>query len=167
MVTATRTAYEIAAQTPDPELPVVTIGDLGILRAVDQSGDGVLVTITPTYSGCPAMREIAADVVNRLRGHGVTAVTVRFALAPAWTTDWITPDGRRKLAEAGIAPPGPAPALTGSAPVPISFGLPAPVRCPRCGAQDTTTVAVFGSTACKSLHRCRACEEPFEGMKAL
>ena len=164
MVTATQTAYDVAAQTPDPELPVVTIADLGILREVDEVDGTVVVTITPTYSGCPAMREIAADLTARLRSAGFDEVTVRFALAPAWTTDWITDDGRRKLATAGIAPP--ARTSTGSGgPVPITLGLPVP--CPRCGSPRTSSIATFGSTACKSLHRCLDCLEPFEAVKSL
>jgi ring-1,2-phenylacetyl-CoA epoxidase subunit PaaD len=155
--------FDVAAQTPDPELPFVTIADLGILRDVDVSGGGVVVTITPTYSGCPAMREIAADVAARLSRAGFGDVTVRFALAPAWTTDWITAAGHRKLADAGIAPPAPAPA----GPVPITFGHAAAVPCPRCGSAHTMRVAAFGATACKSLHRCLDCAEPFEAMKPL
>ena len=166
MVTVTQTAYDVAAQTPDPELPVVTIADLGILRQVDEVDGTVVVTITPTYSGCPAMREIAADVAARLRSAGFDEVTVRFALSPAWTTDWITDDGRRKLATAGIAPPAPTSAHT-AGPVPIALGLPVAVPCPRCGSPRTSSIAPFGSTACKSLHRCLNCLEPFEAVKSL
>jgi ring-1,2-phenylacetyl-CoA epoxidase subunit PaaD len=162
-------AYQAAAATPDPELPTLTIEDLGILRAVDYSptGDGaqVIVTITPTYSGCPAMREISADVRWRLTRAGFAQVTVKTQLAPPWTTDWITEDGRRKLAAAGIAPPSPAPRRAG--PVPLTLTAPPSPRCPRCGSTETTRTAEFSATACKSLHRCHACGEPFEGVKAL
>ena len=161
--TTHRTAYDVAAQTPDPELPIVTIADLGILRGVETVGDKVVVTITPTYSGCPAMREIAADIAARLDAAGFGEATVRFALSPAWTTEWITEDGRAKLAEAGIAPPAP-PAV---GPVPIMLGRPRVITCPRCGSHDTVTVAAFGATACKSLHRCKSCAEPFEAVKSL
>jgi ring-1,2-phenylacetyl-CoA epoxidase subunit PaaD len=165
MVTAAESTWEVAAATPDPELPTVTIGELGILRAVDETPDGVVVTITPTYSGCPAMREISADVERRLRAAGHLDVQVRTALAPAWSTDWITAEGHRKLAAAGIAPP--APARHRSGPVPLTLGPRPAVRCPRCGSADTVLAAAFGSTACKALHRCRACAEPFEAVKPI
>jgi ring-1,2-phenylacetyl-CoA epoxidase subunit PaaD len=160
------TAYAAAAGTPDPELPMLTIADLGILRNVAMSADGVLVTITPTYSGCPAIREISADVQRRLVRAGFPRVTVRTQLAPPWSSDWITPEGRRKLAGAGIAPPAPAPRRTG--PVPLTLGAPpSSPDCPRCGSPDTRRTAEFSATACKSLHRCEACGEPFETVKAL
>ncbi|HTU73343.1 MAG TPA: 1,2-phenylacetyl-CoA epoxidase subunit PaaD [Trebonia sp.] len=162
---AATVAYDVAAGTPDPELPMVTVADLGILRAVDVTGDGVQVTITPTYSGCPAMREIGADITRRLARAGFDRVTVRTQLAPAWTTDWITADGRRKLAAAGIAPPAAAP--RGDGPVPLTLGLPAPARCPRCGSASTRRTAEFSATACKSLYRCGECGEPFEAVKPL
>jgi len=163
------TAYDIAAATPDPELPMLTVGDLGILRSVEDTADGVVVTITPTYSGCPAMREISADVRHRLERAGFGSVTVQTRLAPPWTSDWITADGRRKLAAAGIAPPSPAPrwAARRGGPVPLTLGSPPSPGCPRCGSADTVRVAEFGATACKSLYRCAACGEPFEGVKAI
>jgi ring-1,2-phenylacetyl-CoA epoxidase subunit PaaD len=176
VVTEQAMAWDVAASTPDPELPMLTIGDLGILRSVHyfpggENGIGgeVVVTITPTYSGCPAMREISADVRGRLNRAGFPEVTVRSQLSPAWSTDWITPAGRRKLAKSGIAPPSAAPRRTG--PVPLTLG-PAPgpgaaPRCPRCGSADTRLTAQFSATACKSLHRCNACGEPFEAVKAI
>ena len=166
-VTARTPAYDVAAGTPDPEIPTLTIEDLGILRSADYSpGLGVVVTITPTYSGCPAMREIAADVQARLNRAGFERVTVATQLAPPWSTDWITPEGRRKLAAVGIAPPSPAPHRSG--PVPLTLGRRSEsARCPRCGSADTRLTAQFSATACKSLHRCNACGEPFEGVKAL
>jgi len=165
-VTARTPAYDAAAGTPDPEIPVLTIEDLGILRTVNDCPDrGVVVTITPTYSGCPAMREIAADVQARLHRAGFERVTVATQLAPPWTTDWITAEGHRKLAAAGIAPPSAAPRRTG--PVPLTLGPPSSPACPRCGSPDTRRTAQFGATACKSLHRCDACGEPFEAVKAL
>jgi ring-1,2-phenylacetyl-CoA epoxidase subunit PaaD len=163
MVTAA--AYDIAAGTPDPELPMLTVADLGILRAVDVTADGVVVTITPTYSGCPAMREISADITHRLTRAGCDRVTVRTQLAPPWSSDWITVDGRRKLAEAGIAPPSPAPRHSGS--VPLTLSRKAPATCPRCGSSRTRRTAEFSATACKSLYRCDECGEPFEGVKPL
>ena len=167
MVTApTRAAaYDVAAGTPDPELPMLTVADLGILRAVDVTPEGVQVTITPTYSGCPAMREITTDVHARLTQAGFAHVTVNTQLAPAWTTDWITKDGHRKLAANGIAPPTPARRRSG--PVPLTLTAPPPAPSPRCGSADTRRTAEFSATACKSLHRCNACGEPFEGVKAL
>jgi ring-1,2-phenylacetyl-CoA epoxidase subunit PaaD len=149
------TAYEVAAGTPDPELPMLTVADLGILRAVDVSASGAAVTITPTYSGCPAMHEISADIVARLTRAGYDQVSIRIQLAPPWTSEWITDEGRRKLAAAGIAPPG----------GPVSLTL--SVACPRCGSLRTRQTARFGATACRSLHRCESCEEPFEAVKPL
>jgi ring-1,2-phenylacetyl-CoA epoxidase subunit PaaD len=170
-VAARTPAYGVAAGTPDPEIPTLTIEDLGILRSVDYSPSrGIVVTITPTYSGCPAMREIAADVQARLNRAGFERVTVATQLAPPWTTDWITPEGRRKLAAVGIAPPPEARASAApprGGPVPLTLGRAPAARCPRCGSPDTRLTAQFSATACKSLHRCNACGEPFEGVKAL
>lgn len=162
------TAYDVAAGTPDPELPMVTIADLGILRAVDESRSGVSVTITPTYSGCPAMREISVDIARRLAGAGYGEVSIRTQLAPPWSSEWITADGRRKLTEAGIAAPSPAPARNRGGPVPLTLGLRAPAApCPRCGSAQTRRTAEFSATACRSLYRCEACDEPFEAVKPL
>jgi ring-1,2-phenylacetyl-CoA epoxidase subunit PaaD len=127
----------------------------------------VTVTITPTYSGCPAMREISADLQHRLHSAGYPDVTVRTALAPAWSSDWITMDGRRKLAEAGIAPPSSAAPARGG-PVPLTLTTRASaVACPRCGSTDTHQTAQFSGTACKALYRCASCAEPFEHIKAI
>jgi len=160
-------AYDVAAATPDPEIPTLTIEDLGILRSVDYSpGRGTVVTITPTYSGCPALREMAADVQARLHRAGFERVTVATQLSPPWSTDWITAEGHRKLAAVGIAPPSAAPQRDG--PVPLTLGVrPASPRCPRCDSPDTRLTAQFGATACKSLHRCTACGEPFEAVKPI
>jgi ring-1,2-phenylacetyl-CoA epoxidase subunit PaaD len=160
-------ARRVAAAVLDPELPVLTLADLGVLRAVVPDDDGgVLVTITPTYSGCPAMDTMRADLVSDLTAAGFDRVRVRTVLSPAWTTDWITEDGRRKLAEYGVAPPGPAPRHSG--PVPLTLVPPAPtVRCPHCGSTDTELLSQFGATACKALRRCRSCVEPFEHFKEL
>jgi ring-1,2-phenylacetyl-CoA epoxidase subunit PaaD len=156
---------ELVGRVPDPELPVLTIADLGVLRdvTVDEHGH-VEVTITPTYSGCPAMDAIRADIAAVLAEHGHPHATVRTVLAPAWTTDWITPAGRAALTEYGVAPPGPRPA----GPVLLQIGRkPAPVACPRCGSADTREVSRFSSTACKSLHACVSCLEPFDHVKAI
>ena len=133
MVAPARTpAYDVAAGTPDPEIPTLTIEDLGILRSADYSpGRGVVVTITPTYSGCPAMREIAVDVQARLNRAGFERVTVETQLAPAWTTDWITAEGHRKLAAVGIAPPSAAPRRT--RPIPLTLGRAPSPSCPARG----------------------------------
>ncbi len=158
-------AYAVAAAVPDPELPQLTLEDLGILRDVREHGDTVTATITPTYSGCPAMREISHDLTHHLKQAGYRTVEVRTQLAPAWTSDWITAAGRAKLAAAGIAPPHGAPPRTG--PVPLTLGRRVTVTCPRCGSSDTVETAAFSGTACKSLHRCAECREPFEQVKAI
>jgi ring-1,2-phenylacetyl-CoA epoxidase subunit PaaD len=156
-------AWETARSVPDPELPYLTVADLGILRDVREDGDAVTVTITPTYSGCPAMHQIAADLVHHLKRAGYRHVDIKTALSPAWTSDWITAEGRRKLSAAGIAPPrSAAPAARG--PVPVTLTR-APVRCPRCGSADTRQTARFSATACKALYLCRECLEPFEYVK--
>jgi ring-1,2-phenylacetyl-CoA epoxidase subunit PaaD len=166
-------AHAVAAAVPDPELPQLTLADLGILRSVEAGPDGLVVTVTPTYSGCPALREIAADLRARLAGAGFAPVTVRTSLAPPWTTDWITPDGHRKLAAAGIAPPSPAPRRDGPAAFipldsfPLTLEPPPSPPCPRCGSAATERTADFSGTACKSLHRCTGCAEPFEAVKPL
>jgi ring-1,2-phenylacetyl-CoA epoxidase subunit PaaD len=165
-----RAARQVAEAVPDPELPMVTLADLGILRAVAAEGERVVVTITPTYSGCPALREIAHDLRHRLTQAGFTDVIVRTELAPAWSSDWITPEGRSKLRAAGIAPPGPArrrQAPPGPVPLTLTTTRREPVPCPRCGAADTTQTAAFSATACKALFRCEACREPFEYVKEI
>jgi ring-1,2-phenylacetyl-CoA epoxidase subunit PaaD len=167
MVSATTLARQVAESVPDPELPMLTLADLGILRDVTVTGSHVVVSLTPTYSGCPAMQEMRSDVAARLAGAGLTDVEVRTVLSPPWSTDWITEEGRRKLAAAGIAPPGPAPRLAGG-PVPLTLTVPdRRVTCPACGSGDTERTAAFSATACKDLHRCRACAEPFEHIKEI
>ena len=154
---------EVLAQVTDPEIPVITIEDLGILRDVTMDGTTITVTITPTYSGCPAMDEIRADISTALAAHGWDDVVVKLVLSPAWTTDWMSADGRRKLEEYGIAPPR----RTRSGPVAVSLssrertGL----TCPQCGSRDTEELSRFASTACKSMWRCKACREPFDHFK--
>ncbi|MCL7426583.1 1,2-phenylacetyl-CoA epoxidase subunit PaaD [Streptomyces sp. YS415] len=160
-----RHARHLAEQVPDPELPMLTLADLGVLREVTLTEDGTVVAeLTPTYSGCPAMAEMRADVAARLRDAGYPRVEIRTVLNPPWTSDWITPEGRRKLAEHGIAPPGPAP----RGPVPLTL---TPTRrtvpCPRCASADTEETSRFAATSCKALWRCRACREPFEYVKEI
>jgi ring-1,2-phenylacetyl-CoA epoxidase subunit PaaD len=154
-----------AAEVPDPEIPVLTIAELGILRDVRFAADGrPEVVLTPTYSGCPATEAIRQDVLSAVRAVDPRA-TVVVELAPAWTTDWITESGRTKLVEYGIAPPRP----TRSGPVPVQLGrsMPAVVRCPRCESTNTELISQFGSTPCKALRRCLACAEPFDEFKPL
>ena len=161
------TAAAVAATVTDPEMPMVTLADLGIIREVREEGDGVVVTITPTYSGCPAMAEIRSDLRHALRAAGYVDVDVRTVLSPAWTTDWITDQGREKLAAAGIAPPGPAPRRA-DGPIPLVLGPSRRVvACPRCGHPDTEQIAAFSATACRELRRCPACREPFDHVKEI
>ncbi|HVK22284.1 MAG TPA: 1,2-phenylacetyl-CoA epoxidase subunit PaaD [Actinokineospora sp.] len=158
-------ARQVAESVLDPELPVLTLADLGVLREVSEDGGRVVVTITPTYSGCPALDEMRADLHTKLTEAGYADVEIRTALRPAWTTDWISEDGLRKLADHGIAPPQRiGPRAVG----PIPLNLAPPVRrvaCPRCGSARTTELSRFGSTACKALRRCEDCREPFEQIK--
>jgi ring-1,2-phenylacetyl-CoA epoxidase subunit PaaD len=167
MVTTTRTAWEVAATVPDPELPMVTLADLGILRSVDDDGRTVTVTITPTYSGCPAMREISHDLRHRLTAAGWAEVVVRTALAPAWSSDWITAEGRAKLSAAGIAPPNAA-VQRPAGPIPLTLVTRTRVvACPRCRSRETRETSAFSATACKALYRCGGCDEPFEYVKEI
>lgn len=162
MVTAMTTtdAWRIAAAVADPEVPVLTIEDLGVLRAVESDGARVRVDITPTYSGCPAMDTIRDDVILALTAAGFGEVEVRLVLAPAWTTDWMSDGGKRKLERYGVAPPT-GRAAVHDGPIPLTLS----VRCPRCGSLDTREVSRFGSTSCKALFECRACLEPFDHFK--
>ncbi|HEX3350619.1 MAG TPA: 1,2-phenylacetyl-CoA epoxidase subunit PaaD [Acetobacteraceae bacterium] len=152
-------AWDAAAAVVDPEIPVLTIADLGVLRDVEVHDDGVTVAITPTYTGCPAMNMIAVEVETALARAGIANGRVRQVMSPAWTTDWMSEAGRRKLAEYGIAPP---PKAGGRRAL---FGAGETVTCPRCGSSDTERISEFGSTACKSLRRCRSCAEPFDQFK--
>lgn len=167
MVTATTTPLEaelarIAGAVPDPELPVLTLAELGVLRGVHITGPGrVEVALTPTYTGCPAVETMSTDIEHALHEHGIPEVTVVTVLAPAWTTDDISEEGRRKLTEFGIAPPRPQ----GPAGGPVALTL--AIRCPHCGSTDTELLSRFSSTACKALRRCTSCREPFDHFKEL
>lgn len=152
-VEAARAALETVK---DPEVPVLSIIDLGIMRDVTVDGESATVTITPTYSGCPAMEHIEGRITETLLAVGFRDVTVETVLSPAWTTDWMTEQGKRALEEFGIASPRPT-----------SVTLRLPIRCPHCGSKDTECVSEFGSTACKALYRCRDCLEPFDYFKEL
>ncbi|WP_327316433.1 1,2-phenylacetyl-CoA epoxidase subunit PaaD [Streptomyces sp. NBC_01235] len=187
MVTLTPLEAEllaVAGAVPDPELPVLTLQELGVLRAVHiRDTDAVEVELTPTYTGCPAVEAMSADIEQALHEHGVREVTVRTVLTPAWSTDDISAEGRRKLREFGIAPPRATRSAPG--PVPLTLGPThtvrsephnllegpdepdEPVRCPHCGSADTELLSRFSSTACKALRRCLSCREPFDHFKEL
>lgn len=166
-VTRVGRARQLAATVVDPELPMLTLADLGVLRDVELSEDGaVVVSITPTYSGCPAIATMRDDLVRRLQQEGFEDVRVKVALHPAWTTDWITPNGKAALVQAGISPPGPAPRREG----PVTLQLASPRRalhCPRCASTDVALTSEYGSTACKAMYRCLACLEPFDHVKEI
>lgn len=157
-------ARTVAATVTDPEMPMLTLADLGVLRDVDEDGRRVRVTITPTYSGCPAMATMRDDLVRALRAAGYAEVEIRISLSPPWSSDWISDAGRRKLRANGISPPGPAP----EGPVLLNLApLRRAIHCPRCGDADVEVTSEFGATACKALYRCRACLEPFEHVKEI
>jgi ring-1,2-phenylacetyl-CoA epoxidase subunit PaaD len=144
--------WEWLEQVPDPEIPVISVVDLGVVRDVAWSGDALEIAVTPTYSGCPATTVIAMDIEAALLDRGVTTVRVRTKIAPPWTTDWLSAKGRARLEEFGIAPPSPGGG---------------PVRCPRCRATALTRVSQFGSTPCKAQWRCDKCLEPFDYFKCI
>lgn len=159
-------ARAVAESVVDPELPMLSLADLGVLRDVELTEGEVIVSITPTYSGCPAMATMRDDLVRSLQENGFHRVQVRVALHPAWTSDWISPKGRAALAAAGISPPGAAPRRQG----PIALTLnptPRPVNCPRCDSPQVELTSEFGSTACKAMYRCSSCLEPFEHIKEI
>ena len=156
----------VASRVTDPEMPMLTLADLGVLRDVEVEGDRAVVTITPTYSGCPAMATMRDDLVHALTDAGWVDVEVRVRLHPAWSTDWISDEGRQALRDHGISPPGPATHRDG--PVPLTL---TPTRralaCPRCASPAVEVVSEFGPTACKASYRCTACLEPFEHVKEI
>lgn len=153
-----RRAWDAAASVVDPEIPVLTIADLGVLRDVVFDGEHIEVAITPTYSGCPAMNMIALEIEVALERAGFRHPKVRTVLSPAWTTDWMSEEGRRKLSAYGIAPPQASHSRR------ALFGEQS-VACPQCGSKETELLSEFGSTSCKALWRCKSCREPFDYFK--
>ncbi|MFI6712679.1 1,2-phenylacetyl-CoA epoxidase subunit PaaD [Nonomuraea sp. NPDC050478] len=166
-----RRAVEAAGRVRDPEMPMLTLADLGVLRDVEvvrdaEGGEVVIASITPTYTGCPAMATMRDDLVHRLNDAGFARVEVRVVLDPPWSSDWISERGRAALRAAGLSAPGPAPRRTG--PVPLTLGPPRSAPpCPRCGSAATRLTSEFGATACKALYRCTGCLEPFEHVKEI
>lgn len=162
---STDVAYDVAAAVTDPEMPMLTLEDLGVLRGVRESDGHVVVTITPTYSGCPAMATMRDDLLHRLSDAGFDP-RVEVSLSPAWSSDWITERGRQALRDHGLSAPGKARPTTG----PIALTLMPtrrPVTCPRCGSAEVDLTSEFGATACKALYRCLSCLEPFEHVKEI
>lgn len=165
MKTLTQTREElikILSEIPDPEIPVINIQELGILRDVELTQDSCIVTITPTYSGCPAMKVIEDDIVSLLRLHGIENVQVKMVYTPAWTTDWINSDAKEKLRKYGIAPPENTTVDKG-----VLLGKKKQPACPQCHSINTEMISQFGSTACKALYRCKDCKEPFDYFKCI
>lgn len=153
--------WKFLEEVYDPEVPVLTVVDLGVVQKVELRDDYCKVTITPTYSGCPAMQRIQSDIEDKLAEKGVKNTAVELVLSPAWTTDWITQEGRTKLKAYGIAPPEDEPDKS------ILFATPLIVPCPRCESEDTKLISQFGSTACKAHYKCKNCLEPFDYFKCL
>jgi ring-1,2-phenylacetyl-CoA epoxidase subunit PaaD len=168
VVTRAERAWDVLAGVLDPEVPALSVRDLGIVRDVVDHGEELEVVLTPTYSGCPATEAIERDVLQALEAEGLGPARATLRRAPAWTSDWISEDGRRKLREYGIAPPhAVTPAQAGAQGVTLFRRPPQAIACPHCGSSDTERLSPFGSTACKALWRCRACREPFEYFKPL
>lgn len=163
MVMGPDSLMQILREVKDPELPALDVVELGIVRDVYATEDHVRIDITPTYSGCPAIRAIENDIVETLTAHGVANVTVRTVYSPAWTTDWLSAEAKEKLRAAGIAPPGPVEIE----PLVMLKRASRAVVCPYCGSADSEERSEFGSTACKSIHYCNGCHQPFDRFKAL
>jgi len=163
VVTSTE-AWELLGRVPDPEIPVISVTDLGIVREIIVDEDGIEVIVTPTYAGCPATEVIRASIEEALRAAGATSVLISTRLYPPWTTDWIAPKARKRLRQYGIAPPHALPLDE----QPILFAQRhLAVECPRCRSDDTERLSQFGATACKAVYRCMTCREPFEYFKPL
>ena len=154
--------YAALDEIPDPEIPVISIVELGVIRDVRASGKNVEVVITPTYSGCPAMKQMEDDVRKRLKEEGFEEISIKTIYQPAWTTDWLSEEAKEKLRKYGIAPPEESTTDKG-----FLMGKERHVRCPRCGSEDTVMVSQFGSTACKALYKCKSCLEAFDYFKCI
>ena len=155
--------FTLLSEIPDPEIPVISITDLGIIRNINSVDDKLIISITPTYSGCPAMKQIEDDIKIKLKENGFTNVEIKMIYAPAWTTDWINDEAKEKLRKYGIAPPEHS-----TIDKRVLMGLEERVvKCPKCGSKNTTMISQFGSTACKSLYKCTDCLEPFDYFKCL
>lgn len=165
-MTRAERAWEVLGGVLDPEVPALSVRDLGIVREVIDHGEELEVVLTPTYSGCPATEAIEQGVLSALEAQGLGPARATLRRAPAWTTDWISEEGLRKLADYGIAPPAPVPPEA-AVPIRLVRRPPPAISCPRCGSARTECLSAFGSTACKSLYRCLACGEPFEYFKPL
>jgi ring-1,2-phenylacetyl-CoA epoxidase subunit PaaD len=166
VVTRTERAWEVLGFVLDPEVPALSVRDLGIVRDVIDHGDELEIVLTPTYSGCPATEVIEQNVLDAIAGEGLGPARATLRRAPAWTTDWITEDGKRKLREYGIAPPGPT-MPDGGVPIRIIGRKADAIACPHCGSIHTEKLSAFGSTACKAMYRCLSCREPFEHFKPI
>ncbi len=162
MAATVKQIWDWLEEVSDPEIPVLTVTDLGVVRDVDLIEDGALITITPTYSGCPAMNEIEENIRVVLSEKGIQNIKVKTVLSPAWTTDWMTEKGKEKLREFGIAPPEGS-----SSDKSVLFGKAKQVTCPHCKSTETEMISQFGSTACKSLYKCTSCLEPFDYFKCI
>ena len=170
MQVALDTVWAWLGEVPDPEIPVISLTDLGIIRDVAWDEETLVVTVTPTYSGCPATTLINLEIETALRGHGVEHIRLERQLSPAWTTDWISAEGREKLMAYGIAPPVDGTAADGKT-VALASRLLGQgnlvIECPRCGSHETEKVSQFGSTPCKAAYRCKSCLEPFDYFKCI
>lgn len=155
--------YAMLAQIPDPEIPVINVLELGVVREVIVNGDEVTIKITPTYSGCPAMHQIERDIRSALKHNGIANAKIETVYKPAWTTDWINAEAREKLRAYGIAPPEKGSHNKSL----LLFGKAKTITCPKCGSTDTEMISQFGSTACKALHKCLNCKEPFDYFKCI
>jgi len=159
---STESIYDLLKEIKDPEIPVLTVVDMGVVRRVEWAGDLLEVDITPTYSGCPAMDVIKREVEEALKLAKIKAYKVSLVLSPPWTTDWLTPEARAQLEAFGIAPP-----VDGTSDKSQLFAKPIQVKCPQCRSEDTRLVSQFGSTACKAQYQCNSCKEPFDYFKCL
>ncbi len=153
--------YQLLNEIPDPEIPVISVTDLGVIRKVEWEDDTLTISITPTYSGCPAMKQIEQDIEKKLADSGYEKVKVKTVFTPAWTTDWISDEARERLRKYGIAPP------QGSADKSLITTEPKVVPCPQCGSRNTQLTSQFGSTPCKALYKCLDCKEPFDYFKCI